>query len=165
MRKIKALCAVLVLVSLLAGCSGERRRPNTEVTVPLNDKPILPVTQQTGGAAHTPVYATVFGDTVLLATYPVLEWEDFEEPDCPAREISQGGQILCGGEHEKEVPITKVMILETLAPDSTREWFYGMTQLYLIEGLEKLDRQFVTDMTDMFRECNALTDLPDWYEE
>ena len=165
MRKtwIKGICILLVLTGLLAGCSGERRKPNTEVTVPLSDKPILPVTKETVGDLHTPVYATVFGDTVILAAYPVEEWETFEEPECPAREISQGGRILCGGEHEQEVPITKVMILEALAPDSTREWFSGMTELYLIEGIEKLDVRFVTDMTDMFRDCYLMTDLPSWY--
>ena len=162
MRKI--LIAVLCVL-MLAGCSGERRKADMDVTIPLNDQPILPVTKQTEGAVHTPVYATVFGDTVLLATCPVEQWKDFEEPDCPAKEISQGGQILCGGEHESEVPITRAVIVETLAPDSTREWFYGMTQLAEIEGLEKLDTQFVTDTTDMFRECWLLTDLPDWYTQ
>ena len=163
----RILCVILALLCLsaMAGCSGDRRKPDMDITVPLSDKPILPVTKETEGAVHTPVYATVFGDTVLLAAYPVLKWGDFEEPDCPAREISQGGQIRCGGEHENEVPITKVMILETLAPDSTREWFSGMGYLNLIEGIEKLDPQFVTDMTDMFLGCDSLADRPDWYKE
>ena len=56
-----------------------------------------------------------------------------------------------------------VLILDVLAPDSTREWFSGMTELYLIEGIEKLDVRFVTDMTDMFRDCYLMTDLPSWY--
>lgn len=163
----KMLCALLALACFLAlaGCSGDRRKPDTEVSVPLSDKPILPTSKPTEGVAHTPVYATVFGDTVLLATYPVLEWEDFEEPDCPVREISKGGKIACGGEHEKEVPIVKVMVLETLVPDSTSEWFSGMTYLSLIQGVELLDVQYVTDMTDMFRDCNSLRERPEWYTE
>ena len=158
------LCALL-LAGLLAGCSGDRRKPDMDITVPLNDKPILPVTKETEGEYHTPVYATVFGDTVLLSTYPVEQWQDFEEPDCPVKEISKGGQILCGGEHEQEVPITKVLILDVLAPDSTREWFKGMTHLDYIEGIEKLDRQYVTDMTDMFLGCDSLEGRPEWYTE
>ena len=166
MRKILSmiLCAVM-LMGLLAGCSGDRRKPNMDVTIPLNDQPILPTMNQTEGAVHTPVYATVFEGTVLLATVPVQKWEGFEEPECPTREISKGGQILCGGEHEQEFPITKVLIVETLAPDSTSEWFSGMTKLVQIAGVEELETRYVTDMTDMFRDCHLLTDLPEWYAE
>lgn len=161
----KAVCVFLALAGILAGCSSDRRKPDHRVTVPLSDKPILSTSAPTEGVAHTPVYATTFGDTVLLATYPVLVWEDFEEPDCPAREISKGGRIACGGEHEKEVPIVKVMVLEPLAPDATSEWFSGMTSLSLIQGIELLDVRYVTDMTGMFRDCNSLLELPDWYTE
>lgn len=164
-KYVKTVCILLVLAGVLAGCSGNRRKPDHEVTVPLSDKPILPTSVQTEGVPHTPVYATVFGDTVLLATYPVLEWEDFEEPDCPVREISKGGRIACGGEHEKEVPIVKVMVLEPLAPDAMTGWFSGMTSLSLIQGIELLDTRYVTDMTDMFQECNSLRERPEWYTE
>ena len=102
---------------------------------------------------------------LVLATVPVQKWEGFEEPECPAREISKGGQILCGGEHELEFPITRVMIVETLAPDSTREWFSGMTELVQIEGIEKLDMQFVKNMNNMFEGCGSLRELPEWYIE
>ena len=56
MRKIwtMLLCALL-LAGLLAGCSGDRRKPDMDITVPLNDKPILPVTKETEGEYHTPV--------------------------------------------------------------------------------------------------------------
>lgn len=160
---IRILCVLLLVV--LTGCSGERRKPDMDVTVPLSDKPILPAVKQTEGVAHTPVYATVFGDTVILATVPVEKWQDFEEPDCAIREISQGGQIRCGGEHEREVPITRVVILEALAPDSTREWFSGMDQLCLIEGLPMLDPEYITDMEDMFKDCISLLERPVWYQE
>lgn len=161
MRRILAFTLLLGL--LLSGCSVGRQSSGAAVSVPLSTKPILPVTKETVGDVHTPVYATVFGDTVILAAYPVLQWQDYEEPDCPEREISQGGAILRGCEHERTTPITTVLILETLAPDSTRSWFSGMTELTEVEGLEKLDVQFVTDMTDMFRDCDLLQELPQWY--
>ena len=138
---------------------------------------------------HTPVYATAFGDTVILATVPVEEWHS-EESDCPPREISNGGRVKCNGKHEQEVPITKVIILEDLIPRVCSGWFRDMIHLEKIDGLEKLhthqvsdmsymfagcekltrldlstwDVSNVTDMTGMFLDCHCLQNLPEWYE-
>ena len=52
----RILCAILALVGLcavLAGCSGERRRSGSEVTTPLSNDPILPVSRQTQGLEVT----------------------------------------------------------------------------------------------------------------
>jgi surface protein len=119
----------------------------------------------------------------------VEEWRS-EESDCPPREISNGGRVKCNGEHEQEVPITKVLILEDLIPRVCGGWFRDMVQLEKIDGLEKLhthqvsDMSFmfagceelsnldiddwdvsnVKDMTDMFKDCRSLTKLPKWYK-
>lgn len=138
---------------------------------------------------YTPVYATAFGDTIILATVPVEEWHS-EESDCPPREISNGGRVKCGGEHEKEIHITKVMILEDIIPRNCSGWFRDMIHLEKIEGLDKLhthevtdmsymfagceklqsldlsdwDISQVTDMTEMFKDCYSMETLPQWYE-
>ena len=138
---------------------------------------------------YTPVYASAFGDTIILATVPVEEWHS-QESDCPAREISNGGRVKCNGEHEQETPITKVIILEDLIPRVCSGWFRDMIHLEKIDGLEKLhthqvtnmsymfagceklktldlstwDVSKVTDMTEMFKDCISLEALPEWYE-
>lgn len=154
-----------------------------QATVPAYNNPVpKPVT-------HTPVYASAFGDTILLATVPVEEWHSLES-DCPPREISNGGRIKCNGEHESEVPITQVIILEDIIPQVCSGWFRDMIHLEKIEGLDKLhthqvsdmsymfagcekleklnisswDVSKVTDMTDMFKDCTSLEKLPEWYE-
>lgn len=139
--------------------------------------------------SYTPVYATAFGDTIILATVPVEEWHS-QESDCPPREISNGGRVKCNGEHETETPITKVVILEDLIPRVCSGWFRDMIHLEKIDGLDKLhthqvsdmsymfagceklkdldlstwDVSNVTDMTDMFQDCISLEELPQWYE-
>lgn len=124
------------------------------------DQAILPGFQHPDPkpVTNTPVYATAFGDTVILATVPVEEWRS-EESDCPPREISNGGRVKCNGEHETEVPITKVIILEDLIPRNCSGWFRDMIYLEKIEGLEKLHTQQVTDMSYMFAGCEKLTKL------
>ena len=44
-------------------------------------------------------------------------------------------------------------------PKSTREWFYRCKNLQRIKGLEYLNTSAVTDMTEMFRECESLNQL------
>lgn len=137
----------------------------------------------------TPVYASSFGDTIILAINPVDEW-DSQKSDCPPREISNGGRIRCNGDHEEEVPITKVIIWDDMIPRVCAGWFRDMTQLESIEGLHKIhthevhnmsymfagcgkletldlsswDVSNVTDMTGMFQDCVSLEALPEWYE-
>lgn len=153
-------CVMAVLVCLcFFGCG-----PKTPSVIDVPDAPtggsIIPninkPTVQT--VTYTPVYASTFGDTVILATVPMQEWHGAES-DCPAREISNGGRIRCNGEHEKEVPITKVLILEDLIPRVCGGWFRDMLHLEKIEGLEKLHTHNVTDMSFMFAGCERLSEL------
>lgn len=170
MRKSMAFMLVcLVLVFCTAGCKAPEKPPLTEPS--RNDGPILSTPTQTEPikALPTPVYVSVFGDTMILATYPVETWGEDKygqpvEPDCPIIPAHQGGRLSCGGSHELETPITKVIILDAIAPQSTKEWFKGMGSLAQIQGIEKLDVQFVESMEDMFEGCGSLRELPQWYD-
>ena len=188
--KISILC--LLTAALCVMCLGCRPgNENFDDPVEGINPSILPgfQNQDPKPVTHTPVYATAFGDTIILATVPVEEWHS-EESDCPPREISNGGRVKCNGEHEQEVPITKVIILEDLIPRVCSGWFRDMIHLEKIDGLEKLhthqvtdmsymfagcekltkldtsswDVSNVTDMTDMFKDCYTLEKLPEWYE-
>ena len=191
--KLKRIGLFLLIGALCItafGC-GRRRKPLPDLPMSTPDNAILPeiTSPSINPVAYTPVYASAFGDTVILATVPVEEWHSAES-DCPVREISNGGRIRCNGAHEKEVPITKVLILEDIIPRNCSGWFRDMAQLEKIEGLDKLHTHEVSDMsymfagcgtlteldlsgwdvsnvinmTDMFKGCNNLTELPDWYQ-
>jgi surface protein len=188
-RKLASLLLAAVLCLPLVGC-GKKPAGEPPITVTQSGKPILPgVTGQGQNAVElTAVYVSVFENLAILSGYPVLELEG-EEPECAPREISKGGSILCGGEHEREAPITRVLITGPLVPQSMSGWFRNMVHLESIEGLEKIRTDYVTDMshlfagcerlnevnidrwnisgvTDMtgiFDGCTALADLPEWY--
>ena len=194
MKKVMILLIVALCLSL-AACKQEKKE---RIAPTRSTDPILDIGGDDSADAeiHTPVYVTVFGDTAYLSIYPQKtdpkdtdEIED--EPECDVREISCGGKILCGGAHESEVPIVRVVILDAVYPDSTAEWFRDMAALRSIEGLGNLhidnvtdmsnmfngcgrlselelsgwDVSGVTDMTDMFAGCDALADRPAWYTE
>lgn len=180
------LCAALCLAML--GCQQEKEQ--TESVPTTEGDAVLPeiTSPSIQEVLYTPVYATAFGDTVVLATVPMEQWLGLEA-DCDAREISNGGRILCNGEHEKETPITKVLILEDVIPRVCSGWFRNMIHLekvegeehllthavtdmsYMFAGCEKLsdldcsswDVSSVEDMTEMFKDCFALSQLPEWY--
>lgn len=187
-RLLLCLLAIALCVAFI-GC-GEEETGETEGTT--LGKPIIPQNSQPPiqEVRYTPVYATAFEDTVILATVPMEEWHGLE-PECPTREISNGGRICCNGDHEKETPITKVIILEDLIPRVCAGWFRDMIHLETVEGTERLLTHEVTDMSymfygceklasldysswdvsaleaseDMFEGCNSLTELPDWYQQ
>lgn len=188
-KKILATVLALALCLCFFGC-GKEKPVQPDVTAPTKDQAIIPEVNRppVSNVTYTPVYASSFGDTVILATVPIDEWHG-EESDCPAREISNGGRIKCNGEHEKEVPTTKVLILEDLIPRVCSGWFRDMLYLEKIDNMDKLHTHAVTDMshmfagcerlatvdfsswdvskvqdmTSMFDDCFALTQLPEWY--
>ena len=157
----KIFCGLLALAmcGCLFGCGG-KNGPEPELSIPVNSDPILPQINEPTVVPmqYTPVYASAFGDTILLATVPVEEWHA-QERDCEPREISHGGRVKCNGEHEREVPITKVVILEDIIPRNCSGWFRDMIHLEKIEGLDKLKTHEVMDMSFMFTGCEALTEL------
>ena len=191
--KIHKQIGLCLLVGAVAfACFGCRKHTGPLPPSATQDQILVPnlhtsITPQP--VTFTPVYASSFGDTIILATVPVDEWNS-EESDCPPREISHGGRIRCNGEHEDEVPITKVLILDDLIPRVCAGWFRDMSQLETIEGLHKIhthevhnmsymfadcrklesldlsswDVSKVTDMTGMFQNCDSLETLPEWYE-
>ena len=157
------LCLLAGLLSVAVFGCGKNKETLPPVSIPTQS--ILPGVNGTEPkpVTYTPVYASAFGDTIILATVPVEEWHS-QESDCPPREISNGGRVKCNGEHELETPITKVIILEDLIPRVCSGWFRDMIHLEKIDGLEKLHTHQVSDMSYMFAGCEKLTtlDLSSW---
>lgn len=159
LKRIAALVLSGVMVMALVGCKKEPAP--TEPIPSSEDKPILQPagpTQQQKPDTYTPVYATAFGDTIYLAKTPLQTLEG-EEPECDVREISMGGRMHCGKEHESKEPITRVVITEDIYPQSTADWFRDMTTLVTIQGLERLHMDSVKDMCFMFAGCKQLSQL------
>lgn len=163
-RILALLLAVLLCVSLCACGREEQEKP----TAPTREnKPILPgfADPETNQNDYTAVYVTVFDNLAIIATYPVLQNPDPNadpenlEPECPPRELSDGGNILCGGDHEDEYPITRVLITDQLVPKSMSGWFRGMAHLQQIDGLEKILTHHVTDMNHLFAGCGRLSQV------
>ena len=190
MKRIALFVLAAVLCFSAFGC-GNNDDTSSDLPAQNSGQSILPGANDTDTqkVTYTPVYASAFGDTIILATVPVQEWHS-QESDCPPREISNGGRVKCNGEHESEVPITKVIVLEDVIPRVCSGWFRDMIHLEEIEGLEKIqthhvsdmsymfagceklttldlsswDVSKVTDMTDMFKDCYSLETLPSWYQ-
>lgn len=158
-RRIFAVLMVALLCMTLAGCTQEPAATVPSETTQGN-KPILPaVTGPNQNAGdYTAVYVSVFEDLAILATYPVLEYEG-EEPECDPREISTGGSIRCGGEHEREEPIKRVLITGELVPRAMNDWFRDLVYLVHIEGIEKVRTHHVTDMSHLFAGCERLPEV------
>lgn len=163
-KRMLALLLAALMCLCLFGCGKEDK--NADLPYIPNNDPILP------GAANptvlndvpTAVYASTFENTVVLAAVPVQSWSGYEEPTCNAKNISNGGRILCnntcGKEHEEEIPpITKVIVLEDICPKGTGGWFRDMVDLQTIVGVEKIHMQFATNSTFMFAGCIRLGSL------
>ena len=153
----------LVLAMAVCLCLGacEKKGGNLDDITPSRPgKPILPDTSDQNSSPNdlTAVYVTVFDDLAILASYPVLEYQG-EEPECAPRELSDGCGILCGGDHEDEVPITRVLITGQLVPRSMSGWFRDMVHLGKIDGLGMVRTQYVTDMNHLFAGCERLSSV------
>lgn len=163
-RVLGAVLAMAVCLSLCA-CAKETSPKATAPTA--GGKPILPGYTPTQPSAndYTAVYVTVFDHLAIIASYPVLENPDPNadpenlDPECDPRELSDGGSILCGGDHEDECPITRVLIADQLVPKSMNGWFRDMALLQQIDGLEKIQTHHVKDMNHLFAGCGRLTQL------
>ena len=58
--------------------------------------------------------------------------------------------------------VTKVVFdasFKDFRPTTTKGWFYRLSELTTIEGLENLNTSAVTDMSTMFSDCSSLTSL------
>lgn len=159
--KRKSMAILALSGVMLLGLAGCKKSPAPMEPIPTQeDKPILQTTAPTEqpGPVYTPVYATAFGDTIYLAKVPLQTLEG-EEPECEVREISLGGRMHCGKEHDSKEAITRVVITEDLYPQSTADWFRDMTALVTIQGLEKVHTEGVKDMSFMFAGCRQLSAL------
>lgn len=158
-RKMMALLLAVVLCLLAAGCAKEQP-DEPPIILTQSNKPILPgATGQGQNAVElTAVYVSVYENLAILSSYPVLEYNG-EEPECAPREISKGGTIRCGGEHEQEMPIKRVLIAGPLVPQAMNDWFRNMVHLERIEGLEKIHTDYVTTMSHLFAGCERLNEV------
>ena len=158
LRRMVAAASALALCLTLAACGSEKSPREPAPT--REDKPILPGFTETTPSPndYTAAYVTVFEDLAIIATYPVLEWGELEM-ECDPRELSDGGSILCGGDHETEHPITRVLIADQLVPKSMAGWFRDMVHLREITGLEKVLTHHVTDMNHLFAGCRGLAEV------
>lgn len=159
-RRFLSLALCFTLCLLLCACTQDT--PTEPVDIPTastGEDSILVTKAPTKPVGDfTPVYVSAFENTIVLATIPLEEWEGMEA-ECSPREISQGGCVSCNGEHERETPITRVIILEELVPRSTAQWFRNMIKLESIEGLDLVHMDMVTDMNHMFTACEKLTKI------
>ena len=156
MKKLTLLLALIMCFSLTA-CKREKaeRVPPSRSTDPILNfnNPVTPEED-----LHTPVYVSIFKDTAYLSIFPLDKHGD-EKRECGSREISKGGTINCRCAHIEEKPITRVVILDEIHPDSTADWFRNMASLRVIEGLGNLRIENVTDMSNMFNGCSSLVAL------
>ena len=70
--------------------------------------------------------------------------------------------IWTGTEENKNKTITQVALdpsFKKFRPTTTAKWFCNLTVLTQITGIENLNTSKVTDMSGMFNNCNALTQL------
>ena len=83
-------------------------------------------------------------DKVLLKTYPISLAES------PAQHSRW---------YNERSNIRTAVFADSIRPHSTATWFYNCDSLSEILGLENLDVSLVTDMSQMFSGCTALTTL------
>ena len=165
LKRFVTLAAAAVLCVAMTACAGEKSPRPTAPT--RENKPILPGVGETNPSPndYTAVYVTVFDDLAIIATYPVLKNPDPNvdpedaDPECDPRELSDGGSILCGGDHEDERPITRVLIADQIVPKSMAGWFRDMVHLQEIDVLEKVRTHHVTDMNHLFAGCARLAEV------
>lgn len=158
LKKCAIFSMMIALCLSLVACGSEEQEYGS---VPSQGgKPILPGVSQvpTSPNDFTTAYVTVFKETAIIAAYPVEIWEN-QEPECAPRELSFGGSILCGCDHETEYPITRVLIVDRVVPRSMAGWFRNMMHLKEIKGVEKVQTYSVTDMSYLFAGCGRLAEL------
>lgn len=124
------------------------------------------------GGTDNPGYFTRSGDEpyVVPEAYAVLSsdnttltfYYDKKKEERSGMDVSTFSSYRNRGWHTNRAVITNVIIDESFAsysPTSTAYWFYGMTQLTSISGLQNLNTSSVTDMKYMFYECQSLQEL------
>ena len=75
---------------------------------------------------------------------------------------SSSEPVWAGTEEHPNNVVTKVVFdasFKDFRPTTTRSWFYHLSELTTIEGLENLNTSAVTDMRYMFEGCSRLTEL------
>ena len=70
--------------------------------------------------------------------------------------------VWAGTKEDPNNVVTKVVFdasFKDFRPTTTKSWFYDLSELTTIEGLENLNTSTVTDMTRMFSGCSGLKEL------
>ena len=67
--------------------------------------------------------------------------------------------VVSDAVHRKMTKVVFDASFQDFSPTHTKRWFYNCHALKQIDGLEYLNTENVTDMLEMFRNCNALTSL------
>ena len=70
--------------------------------------------------------------------------------------------VWAGTYYSPNNAVTKVVFdasFKDFRPTTTKGWFYYLSALTTIEGLENLNTSAVTDMSEMFKGCSSLTEL------
>ena len=107
----------------------------------------------------TGIFANYFGDTIVLTTYPI---DEYNGQNCTGTwtGVDKGcvdPYTYIGDNSEGE--IKSVVILDDLYPLSTRGWFCGMVSLQTIVGFEKIHTENTVCTKDMFAGCTQLVNI------
>ena len=100
-------------------------------------------------------YTVLSADKTTLTFYCDNDQENREEKVYPLNEGNKTPEWYAASS-----TITTVCFDASFAearPTTTSKWFYSMTQLSRIEGIDYLNTSSVTDMSSMFWNCNNLT--------
>ena len=109
MKKWMAVVLACMLLVLVTGCKEQAKTSLTEPSRSSDPILSLPTQPSVGRNDPTPVYVSVFGDTMILATYPVETWGVDQyglplKPECPVLACAAGGRLSCGESHELKTP-------------------------------------------------------------
>ncbi|MGN0232471.1 MAG: BspA family leucine-rich repeat surface protein, partial [Muribaculaceae bacterium] len=108
-------------------------------------------------------YTGYFTATIEFEAYAVEDGTTLTFYNDGKRDTRSGTVYTALNEHKwSESEITKVVFDVSFIiylPTSTASWFQDCSKLETIEGIENLNTENVTDMSNMFNGCSALTKL------
>ena len=102
-------------------------------------------------------YTALSADRTTLTFYCDDDQENREEKVFPLNEGNKTPEWYAASS-----TVTTVCFDASFAearPTTTSKWFYSMTLLSHIEGIDNLDTSSVTDMSSMFWNCNSLVEV------
>ncbi len=126
-------------------------------------KGAVPFDSSKNGVSMANPYSGYFTATVEFEAYAVEDGTTLTFYYDLLRDTRSGTVYTAFDEHQwTGTDITKVVFDATFnyyLPTSTASWFKDCSKLAAIEGLDNLNTSNVTDMSNMFNGCSALTEL------